>query len=746
MSRSPPSSIHGGPTVSESRSLPTLTLPPVAVTRAGDGRVTVDLGVGPRVRPGQVATLAIGSQEAVADAVLAPADQLRFRFDNAPPLAAGSQPSRLRIDGVDSWLIDRTQDTSGVRRKPGNHGAAMSARHDRRVEENRSRLFDEIARLARTLSGESDIGPGVPAAAEEPTYPLDVLVERLGLSAFERRLLTMVVGYELDRSLASVLVETPTAALALARLGDGHWTAFSPESPLQRWGLLTQPRGDSFLHAPLVVDPSLVAWLLGSVDTCSAVTLWAGALRTRSQLPAGYRNCVEELVARLRAGLPNPAFSLAGGDRAGRTAIAQQAIEAVGMTPWLVEGAAIPDDPRRAASVDVAVGARAAPVQRPAGGGSGRRLRGRRGGFRRRLWRALVRRRDDRGDAPRHGARRSPGRRARESRGPLGRGACPAGGGSGGRAPGVPVRPQPRRSPACGARSTRRRGRWIVDEGMVQARARARRDLGDFVRRVTTAATLEDLVLPDAQRRTLQAVAAQVAQPATVYGRWKMAGASSRGLGITALFSGSSGTGKTTAGEALASQLGLDLLMVDLSQVVSKYIGETNKNLDRVFASAEAGGAVLLFDEADALFGKRSEVRDSHDRYANMEVSYLLQRMEAYRGLAILTTNQKSGLDEAFLRRLRFIVHFPFPDREMREALWRRAIPAELLDGAPDWRELARLSLAGGSIRNIALNAAFLAAEEGEAIAPRHLHQAVAAEQAKMEAAPTMGARERRGS
>src|SRR5256884_2957550 len=148
-----------------------------------------------------------------------------------------------------------------------------------------------------------------------------------------------------------------------------------------------------------------------------------------------------------------------------------------------------------------------------------------------------------------------------------------------------------------------------------------------------------------------------------------------RGLGISALFAGDSGTGKTMAAEVLANELRLDLYRIDLSAIVSKYIGETEKNLRRVFDAAEEGGAILLFDEADALFGKRSEVKDSHDRYANIEVSYLLQRIEAYRGLAILTSNLKNALDPAFMRRLRFIVHFPFPDSSLRTEIWRRIFP-----------------------------------------------------------------------
>jgi SpoVK/Ycf46/Vps4 family AAA+-type ATPase len=202
---------------------------------------------------------------------------------------------------------------------------------------------------------------------------------------------------------------------------------------------------------------------------------------------------------------------------------------------------------------------------------------------------------------------------------------------------------------------------------------------------------------------------------------------------VSALFEGVSGTGKTMAAEVLARELELDLYRIDLSQVVSKYIGETEKNLRRVFDAAETGGTILLFDEADALFGKRTEVKDSHDRYANIEVSYLLQRMEAYRGLAILTTNQRDALDQAFARRIRFVVSFPFPDRAERAEIWRRVFPAETPLVGVDHDALAVLSLAGGSIRNIALSAAFLAADEAEPVTMRHLARAAARECTKLE-------------
>lgn len=214
---------------------------------------------------------------------------------------------------------------------------------------------------------------------------------------------------------------------------------------------------------------------------------------------------------------------------------------------------------------------------------------------------------------------------------------------------------------------------------------------------------------------------------------WGWADRNPRGLGAAALFAGPSGTGKTLAAEVLAGVLSLDLYRIDLSQVVSKYIGETEKNLARIFAAAEDGGAILLFDEADALFGKRSEVKDSHDRYANVEVSYLLQKMEAYRGLAILTTNQKSALDTAFLRRLRYVLTFPFPDAPARAEIWARVFPSETPRKGIDPQALARLNIAGGSIRSIALNAAYLAAAVPEPVQMRHIRRAARREYAKLE-------------
>ena len=212
-----------------------------------------------------------------------------------------------------------------------------------------------------------------------------------------------------------------------------------------------------------------------------------------------------------------------------------------------------------------------------------------------------------------------------------------------------------------------------------EAREAVRPRTAGLAERLEAKVGWDDLVLPTSQMDLLKELAAQVRNQWTVYEDWGFAQRMNRGLGIAAMFSGGSGTGKTMAAEVVARDVDLDLYRIDLASVVSKYVGETEKNLRRVFDAFEDGGAILFFDEADALFGKRSDVKDSHDRYANIEINYLLQRIEAYRGLAILATNRRSALDPAFLRRLRFIVEFPYPDAEARAAIWRRAFPTAAL-------------------------------------------------------------------
>ena len=251
----------------------------------------------------------------------------------------------------------------------------------------------------------------------------------------------------------------------------------------------------------------------------------------------------------------------------------------------------------------------------------------------------------------------------------------------------------------------------LADRAWKSARQATLPRLNMLAQRIDARATWDDLVLGDEALQSLRQIAAQVRQRYRVYEDWGYARKMNRGLGISALFSGESGTGKTMAAEVIANELDLALYRIDLSAVVSKYIGETEKNLRRLFDAAETGGAILFFDEADALFGKRSEVKDSHDRYANIEINYLLQRMESFSGLAILATNMRSALDTAFLRRLRFVVDFRYPGAAERKRLWQQVILPAVPRDELDFDRLARFNLSGGNVASVALNAAFAAAQ-----------------------------------
>jgi hypothetical protein len=275
-----------------------------------------------------------------------------------------------------------------------------------------------------------------------------------------------------------------------------------------------------------------------------------------------------------------------------------------------------------------------------------------------------------------------------------------------------------------------------VDRGHLAAGARAQNGAGleRLARHVVPKARWADLVLPSVAATQLRELAARVRHRPTVLEGWSMGGGASRGQGVTALFSGESGTGKTMSAEVLAGDLGLDLYVVDLATVVDKYIGETEKNLDRIFDEADQVNGVLLFDEADAIFGKRSEVSDSKDRYANVEIAYLLQRMERFDGIAVLTTNLRSNLDDAFLRRLDALIDFPSPDADARRRLWQTHLPTSLpVDDDIDLDFLAQaFEVAGGNIRNITLTAAFLAAEAGRFVGMSELVRATEREYRKL--------------
>ncbi|MFC4584950.1 AAA family ATPase [Sphaerisporangium corydalis] len=272
------------------------------------------------------------------------------------------------------------------------------------------------------------------------------------------------------------------------------------------------------------------------------------------------------------------------------------------------------------------------------------------------------------------------------------------------------------------------------DDLAAACRRRSSGGLAALARRVPTRHTWDDIVLPADRTRQLQEIHDRIRHRSTVHETWGFGDKVAGGGGIGILFTGPPGTGKTMAAGVLAGALGLDLYKIDLSTMVSKYIGETEKNLSRVFEEAERGEAVLFFDEADALFGKRTQVRDAHDRYANLETSYLLQKMEEHEGVVVLATNLSKNMDDAFVRRLHFTVDFPVPGTEDRLRIWTRVWPREApLDPGLDLERLAReVDLPGGNIRNIALTAAFLAAADGGTITMAHLHRAVAGEYQKM--------------
>lgn len=277
-------------------------------------------------------------------------------------------------------------------------------------------------------------------------------------------------------------------------------------------------------------------------------------------------------------------------------------------------------------------------------------------------------------------------------------------------------------------------GRLTIADLYAACRLQSNRNLSTLARKITPHYTWDDIVLPADCMSQLREICNQVKHRGLVFDQWGFDRKLSMGKGLNALFSGQSGTGKTMAADIIAGELGLDLYKIDLASVVSKFIGETEKNLARIFDEAETSNAILFFDEADALFGKRSEVRDAHDRYANIEISYLLQRMEAYEGIVILTTNLRKNMDDAFVRRLHFTIEFPMPAQQDRQRIWENIWPPEAPCGPGlDLDFMARrFEIAGGHIRNIALSAAFLAAGDGRVVEMSHLMSATQREYQKM--------------
>lgn len=594
------------------------------------------------------------------------------------------------------------------------------------------------------------------ASADLPApSALDRLCATFGLSPFERDVLLLCAGMELDSAFAALCAAAqgdpqrafPTFSLALAALPDAHWSALTPSASLRYWRLIEVGTGSTLTLGPLRIDERILHYLTGVQHLDERLAGMVEVVHATTDLTPSQLALAEQ-ISTLWSRAPNasslPVVQLCGGDPATKRAIAVAACEALGMNLGAIPAAAIPLAPaelegmirlweREAAlsasallldceEIDAADTARLNAVARLI-----ERMRGAlivAGRDRRHIRQRLTVAFDV--GRPTAGEQRAIWRSALGVLAPDLNGQIEA------LVSQFNLNPQAIRSTCVAALRcppAEDLGGALWDVARVQSRPR----LDDLAQRIEPIATWDDLVLPDAQRQLLREIAIHVRQRVHVYEAWGFAGKSSRGLGISALFVGASGTGKTMAAEVLANALRLDLYRIDLSQVVSKYIGETEKNLRRVFDAAEESGAILLFDEADALFGKRSEVKDSHDRYANIEISYLLQRMESYRGLAILTTNMKDAMDTAFMRRIRFVVQFPFPDAAQRVEIWRRIFPLDTPTEGLNAEHLARLNVAGGNIRNIALNAAFLAADAVEPVRMVHLLRAAHSEYAKLE-------------
>jgi AAA+ superfamily predicted ATPase len=638
------------------------------------------------------------------------------------------------------------------------------------------------AELRRRLSGLKDrlrAGPAAPPSEDighgdggSGTAPiaLDRLADAFGLSPFERDILLLCAGVELDAEVAGLCAaaqgdpgrrdpgkDQPSFSLALAALPGAHWSALAPDAPLRHWRMVEVAAGPVLTRAALRIDERILHFLVGVAQIDERLASLIDALEPvdLDDLAPSRARVAIAIAGAWEGASPGRGLALAqlGGSPADAPAIAAAAAARLGLRAAALSADRLPRSPQdldgllrlweREAELS-GLGVLLITVDDPPPGeAEAESGRGRDTALSLLLERAagpvILCEREPRRITFRPALRLEIGPAAGAERLVLWREHL------GGHAPGdaalAAIADQFSLGPTviravAGEFRVRQAGHPGDDPAAILwglCRLHLRGALEGLARRLDSDLTWDDLVLPQAQKDTLAAIAAQLRQRATVYEQWGFAGKSRRGLGLSALFHGPSGVGKTMAAEVLANALKLDLYHIDLSRIVSKYIGETETNLRRVFDAAEENGAILLFDEADSLFGARSEVKDSHDRYANIEVSYLLQRMEAYRGLAILTTNMRAALDPAFLRRIRFSIGFPFPDVAQRGEIWRKVFPPGAPTEGLDFDRLAQLGIAGGNIRNIALNAAFLAADEGAAIAMDHVLRAARSEYAKLD-------------
>jgi hypothetical protein len=593
-----------------------------------------------------------------------------------------------------------------------------------------SRVDDHVVWAAKAVEN---------AEASAPPPALVVLAGRLGLSRFERDTLLLCAAVELDPSIAALCARAhgdermayPTFGLALAALPGPAWEAVSPQGGLRFWRLVEElpGPGHGVVSAPLRADERVVNYLkgLGHLDHRLTPLLTRILPAAGAGLPPSQQEVADQVARHWQAADgAGPVVQLAGASDAAKQLVTAHAAAACGLLGYRLPASLLPARPaeldqlarlwqREAMLLPLAlyldVEAPDAPVARFLDRVTGP---------------AVVATREIRADLTRPSLVLDAGPPTLAERAAAWRAVL-----------GSTVDSEVDALAAQFALEVPAIAETAVAAGGDPAeawqvcRARTRPRLESLAERLEPKVGWDDLVLPDRARQQLAEIAGQVRQRSTVFHQWGFGERITRGLGLSALFAGPSGTGKTMAAEVLAKQLALDLYRVDLSAVVSKYIGETEKNLRRLFDAAE--GAILLFDEADAVFGKRSEVRDAHDRYANIEINYLLQRMESHPGLAILTTNMRTALDTAFLRRLRFIVEFTFPGPAERESMWRRAFPAKAPHAGLDFARLAQLPVNGGMTRNIALNAAFLAAAAGSTITMRTVLDAARSEFRKLE-------------
>ncbi len=637
------------------------------------------------------------------------------------------------------------------------------------VEANQIHLSAHLNRVHRLVEPGPEAHLPAPDTWTHARKPaIDNIADTFQLSAFEKDLLLLCAGVEMNTAVADACAARlgdpghrhATFALALGVLGEAHWSALSPGGPLRRWRLIELGPG-SLSEAPLRIDERILHHLAGIENLDVRISPVTRSPHTEILTPS--LDTIAERLARAWHADAPPVLHLVGRNSRLLEAVGAAVCARAGFALVVLAADMLPENPGDLATLarlfqrEALLSGVAVMVDATEASDSGQI--GRVGRFvsglgtpvlvagrdRRRAWAGAT----VSADVPVPGPDEQRALWLRE----LGASGAALNGtldalvgqfrldGESIRAACVDARARSHaRSQARAADDLD--GPAEPDDLWDACRAQTSPLLDDLAQRIEVRTEWKDLVLPPDQMQVLREIVARARHQLRVHRDWGF-GASGRGLGLGVLFSGPSGTGKTLAAEVLATELRLDLYRVDLSQVVSKYIGETEKNLRRVFDAAENGGSILLFDEADALFGKRSEVKDAHDRYANVEVSYLLQRMEAYRGLAILTTNLPEALDQAFLRRLAFIVRFPFPSPAQREAMWERVFPPQTPTAGLNGARLAQLNVAGGTIRNVALQAAFLAASEDQPVTMEHLLRAARREASKSERG--LGSGETRG-